>query len=285
MSGKHPAWLRQKGLEPAVLDRMKGLLDGLSLHTVCESAACPNQGRCFAEGTATFLILGDTCTRGCTFCAIDKGRPPPPDPAEPERVARAVHQLSLKHAVVTSVTRDDLPDGGARHFAETVIAIRRLNPTTSIEVLIPDFRGSIEALQTVVASAPRVINHNIETVPRLYGEVRPAADYGSSLNLLRMVKSLDAAIVTKSGLMLGLGEREEEVMAALQDLRAVHCDCLTLGQYLPPSTQHHPLVRYVTPEGFEEYGRLARQLGFIAVRSGPLVRSSYDALDMCAGLA
>ena len=277
ISGGQPLWLRQKAPDPLLLAEMEELLDGLSLHTVCEAAQCPNQGECFSCRTATFLLMGDTCTRNCRFCAIKKGRPLPLDPDEPQHVARAVSALKLKHAVVTSVTRDDLPDGGAGHFARTVEAIRQHNPEVSIEVLIPDFQGSPQALEEIITSEPQVINHNLETVPSLYAEVRPGAEYHRSLDLLRMVKVTNPRIVTKSGLMLGLGEQHSEVIKVMEELCAAGCDCLTIGQYLPPSPAHHQLVRYVTPSEFEQYQRTGMEMGFGAVVSGPLVRSSFKA--------
>jgi len=281
MISRHPPWLRQEAPAPFLLAEMKALLDGLSLHTVCEEAHCPNQGRCFSQGTATFIILGDICTRNCRFCAVKKGHPLPLDPAEPQNVALAVSRLKLKHAVITSVTRDDLPDGGARHFARTVEAIRQANPQTTIEVLIPDFQGSLEALRIVIDSLPEVINHNLETVPRLYPEVRPKADYHRSLALLQSVKSMvKGRIVTKSGIMVGLGEEHDEVVAVLNDLRAVGCDSLTIGQYLSPSPKHYQLVRYVTPQEFGGYQSLAEEMGFSSVASGPFVRSSFNAAEM-----
>ncbi|MFC1980878.1 lipoyl synthase [Chloroflexota bacterium] len=276
---RHPSWLRQRVPDPFAFTRMKLLFDNLSLHTVCESAQCPNQAQCFSQQTATFLIMGDVCTRNCGFCAIRKGLPLPLDPCEPRNVALAASKLRLKHAVVTSVTRDDLTDGGASHFARTIAAVQQSCHIT-IEVLVPDFQGSVEALQTIVDCFPEVINHNIETVPRLYHGVRPKADYWRSLQLLRTVKSLNHGIVTKSGLMLGLGERHHEVLAVMKDLRAAGCDCLTMGQYLPPSPGHYPLVRYIEPSEFKEYEDLATGIGFISVCSGPLVRSSFNALEM-----
>jgi len=224
--------------------------------------------------------MGDICTRNCRFCAIKKGNPSPLDPDEPRNVARVVANLNLKHVVVTSVTRDDLPDGGAAHFARTINAIRQTNPQTTIEVLIPDFEGSADALQIIVDSSPEVINHNVETVPRLYAEVRPKADYHRSLSLLRAVKSMNRKILTKSGLMLGLGEEQNEVIAVMEDLRAVCCDSLTIGQYLAPSSQHHPVTRYVTPREFKQYQSLGEGIGFSSVASGPFVRSSFNALEM-----
>ena len=284
MTNRLPVWLRQKAPSPSILAEMKALFDGLSLHTVCESAECPNQGYCFSKGTATFLILGNICTRNCRFCAIKKGRPSPIDPNEPENVARAVSMLKLKHAIITSVTRDDLPDGGAAHFAKTIDAIRQANPQTIIEVLIPDFQGSSSALKVVINSFPEIINHNVETVPRLYPEVRPKANYQQSLELLKRVKENDQRIATKSGLMLGLGERHNEVVRVMKELRQVDCDLLTLGQYLRPSSNHHPVCRYVPPSEFEEYKSIALEIGFSGVASAPLVRSSFNAAEMYSKL-
>ena len=284
MTNRLPIWLRQKAPPPSLLAEMKTLFDRLSLHTVCESAECPNQGQCFSQGTATFLILGDTCTRNCSFCAIRKGSPLPPDPTEPKNVAQAVNIMRLKHAVITSVTRDDLTDGGAWHFARTVAAIRQRTPQTSIEVLISDFQGSSSALKLVIDSAPEVINHNVETVPRLYHGIRPGADYQQSLKLLERVKESGPGIATKSGLMLGLGERYDEVVSVMEDLRQVKCNFLTLGQYLQPSTNHYPVCRYVTPEEFEEYKSIAVGMGFTGVASAPLVRSSFNAAEMYRSL-
>ncbi|MFH0913769.1 MAG: lipoyl synthase [Chloroflexota bacterium] len=280
VNSRHPLWLHKKGTPPAVLARMKELLDGLALHTVCEGAQCPNQGECFARGTATFLILGDTCTRHCRFCAVKKGTPRVLDAEEPHHVAQAAAHLKLGHVVITSVTRDDLPDGGAGHFALTVAAVREILPQAVIEVLTPDFQGSEEALKILLSSSPDIVNHNLETVPRLYPEVRPQADYRRSLEVLWQVKSLDEAMVTKSGLMLGLGEKREEVVEVMRDLRQVGCDLLTLGQYLPPSPQHIPLSRYVTPLEFQELGRIAKEMGFRSVASGPFVRSSFHAAEL-----
>jgi len=274
-----PSWLRQKAPDPSVLTEMEALLDGLSLHTVCEEARCPNQGRCFSKGTATFLILGDICTRNCRFCAIKKGKPLPLDPNEPRSVALAAGKLKLKHVVITSVTRDDLSDGGARHFVKTVESVRQINPQTTIEVLIPDFLGSLEALKIVIDSSPEIINHNVETVPRLYPDVRPKADYHRSLDLLRAAKSMDKGIVTKSGMMLGLGESRQEVIEVMSDLRQIGCDVLTIGQYLPPSLKHHRLVKYIPPEEFKEYANIGKQIGFRYVASEPLVRSSFHAAE------
>ena len=282
MSVRRPDWLIKKAPSAFILAEMETLLDGLSLHTVCESALCPNLGECFSRYTATFLLMGDICTRNCRFCAITKGEPSSLDPDEPWNVARAVGKLRLKHVVLTSVTRDDLPDGGAAYFVRTINAIRQANPQTTVEVLIPDFGGSPDALKTVVDSCPEVINHNVETVPRLYAAVRPKANYHRSLNLLRTVKSMGGRILTKSGLMLGLGEEHNEVVTVIEDLRAVGCDFLTIGQYLAPSSKHYPVIRYVTSEEFEEYKSLGERIGFSVVASAPFVRSSFRAAEMVA---
>lgn len=276
-----PEWLRKKLPDPATMEKMRGLLRRHWLHTVCEGALCPNQGECFSQGTATFLILGKTCTRNCTFCAIPtESHPAPPDPSEPENVAQAALELSLKHVVITSVTRDDLPDGGASHFAQTVQAIKKRNPEIVVEVLIPDLQGSWKDLATIIESGPEIINHNLETVPRLYPEVRPQAVYGRSLMLLKKVKEIAPGTVTKSGLMLGLGETREEVLQVFDDLREMSCDLLTLGQYLQPSGKHHPVVRYIPPEEFEEFREEGERRGFQAVFSGPFVRSSFHAAEV-----
>ena len=276
----HPIWLRHKDISPPVLNGMKSLLDGLSLHTVCEEAHCPNQGICFSKRAATFLIMGKICTRNCRFCAIRKGRPLPPDPDEPNNVAKAVDKLRLRHAVITSVTRDDLNDGGAHHFVETVNAVRQLNLETTIELLIPDFQGSRESLATVMETCPEVMNHNIETVPRLYPRVLPKSNYDLSLRVLREIKDIDGKQITKSGIMLGLGEKYSEAIEVMSDLISVGCDVLTIGQYLQPSHSHYPVARYVTPAEFERYRHIGIQMGFCSVASGPFVRSSFNAIDL-----
>jgi lipoic acid synthetase len=264
--------------DPEPLKKMRALLLRFGLNTVCEGALCPNRGECFGQGTATFLILGRTCTRNCTFCAIPSEKhPPAPDPGEPEAIAQATAELGLKHVVITSVTRDDLEDGGASHFAATVRALKKNEPRISVEVLIPDFQGSLAALEDVVLSSPDIINHNLETVPRLYPEVRPQAEYARSVHLLRRVKEINPEKITKSGLMLGLGEERKEVREVMADLREISCDLLTLGQYLCPSGKHHPVRRYIPPEEFEEWGREGENLGFKGVFSAPLVRSSFHA--------
>ncbi|MHB8983819.1 MAG: lipoyl synthase [Carboxydocellales bacterium] len=256
---------------------MEALLRRAELYTVCEGAMCPNMGECFSRGTATFMILGKICTRNCRFCAVNKGRPESLKPSEPFKVGEAVVNLGLKHVVITSVTRDDLADGGARHFALTIKEVHNLSPETSVEVLIPDFLGSREALCLVTEARPEIIGHNIETVPRLYSRVRPQANYLRSLELLNRVKHLDPGISTKSGIMLGLGESEAEVMEVLKDLRQVGCNFITLGQYLQPTKQHLPVLEFITPEAFEKYGRWAGEMGFSHVVSTPLARSSYHA--------
>ncbi len=276
---RRPEWLKVSPLDPTILNKMGRLMRDLKLHTICESARCPNCTECFRRATATFMILGDICTRDCTFCAVKKGSPLSPDPQEPEHIVTAVDKLGLRYVVVTSVTRDDLPDGGASQFAHTVKAIREYDPHIMVEVLIPDFRGSISALQTVIDASPTVLNHNIETVSRLYPEVRSKADYRHSIELLRQSKLLNNRILTKSGFMLGLGEVRQEVIELMADLRQAGCDFLTIGQYLQPSLRHHKVMKFVPPEEFEEYGKIGKQLGFRQVVSGPLVRSSFHAAE------
>jgi lipoic acid synthetase len=274
-------WLRRKLPDQESLQKMRILLRRHGLNTVCEGALCPNQGECFGRGTATFLILGRVCTRSCTFCAIpSEDHPPAPDPQEPEQVSLAADELGLKHVVITSVTRDDLEDGGASHFAATVRALKKNNPRVIVEVLIPDFQGSLASIQAVVESHPDIINHNLETVPRLYPQVRPQAVFSRSVELLKRVKEINPGKITKSGLMLGLGEENEEVLAALTALRRVSCDLVTLGQYLRPSGKHHPVVRYVPPEEFEKFRQEGERLGFKGVFAAPLVRSSFHAAEI-----
>jgi lipoic acid synthetase len=256
----------------------------LDLHTVCEEAACPNIGECWKERHATFMILGAVCTRACSFCNVATGRPDRLDPHEPERVGEAVAKLGLHHIVVTSVDRDDLDDGGAGHFARTIAAIRAAAPATTIEVLVPDFLRKEGAIETVVAAGPDVLNHNLETVPRLYAEVRPGARYFASLRLLDQAKGLDPAGFTKSGIMVGLGEDRAEVLQVMDDLRAAGVDFLTIGQYLQPTPKHHPIDRFVTPEEFDSYRRQALGKGFLMVSASPLTRSSYHAGDDFARL-
>ncbi len=274
---RKPPWLRVPFPGGPRYLRLKGVLRGAGLHTVCEEARCPNIGECFEAGTATFMILGDVCTRACGFCAVRSGRPAGLDAEEPSRVAEAVGRLGLKHAVITSVTRDDLPDGGASVFADTIRAIRRRSPATSVEVLIPDFGGAPQALATVMATRPHILNHNLETVPRLYPRVRPQAVYRRSLELLGRAKTLDRGVLTKSGLMVGLGESREELLEVMADLAAVGCDILTVGQYLQPTPRHLPVARYYHPDEFQELAEEGRRLGLRQVEAGPLVRSSYHA--------
>ncbi len=285
VSSVRPEWLRRSAPDPVVLAKMKELVDSLQLHTVCESAHCPNQGECFARGVATFMILGDVCTRNCTFCAVEHGQPASPNASEPEHVVEAVKKLGLRHVVITSVTRDDLPDGGAYQFAKVVEAIHSYDPRIIVEVLIPDFQGSLSALEVVVASHPAIVNHNVETAPRLYPRVRPQANYERSIELLKHAKSIGKELLTKSGLMVGLGERREEVIQVMEDLREVDCDFLTIGQYLRPSPNHHEVVRFVPPAEFEEYKNAGVAMGFRGVASAPYVRSSFQADEMFKGIS
>ncbi len=277
---KKPAWLKKRVSAGCEYQKVVKLLRDASLHTVCEEAHCPNLGECFSSGTATFMILGDHCTRNCRFCAVQHGTPEPPDSEEPLRVAEAVKEMGLRYAVVTSVTRDDLPDGGAGHFAAVIAATKERNPHTKVEVLIPDFKGSQKDLKTVVDARPHVLNHNLETVLRLYPNVRPQADYRGSLKLIQRVREMDRGMASKSGIMLGLGETDEEVSELLRDLLAVDCSLLTLGQYLAPSANHHPVVEYVSPERFSKWEKTALEMGFAGVASGPFVRSSFHAGEM-----
>jgi len=277
---KKPPWLKKRLPPFEDLAKVKSILDSAELHTVCEEARCPNLGDCFSKGTATILILGRICSRNCGFCAVEHGVSALPDEEEPEKVARAVRKMGLHYVVITSVTRDDLPDGGASHFAKTIQAVRALGEEIKIEVLIPDFKGDFSSLLTVVKACPDVLNHNIETISRLYPEVRPQADYKRSLHLLKRVKERDAQTFTKSGFMLGLGETEGEILSLLQDLREVGCDFLTIGQYLQPRADRLPVVRYTPPEEFEKYKRAGEEMGFKSVASGPFVRSSFHAAQM-----
>ncbi|MBI2913974.1 MAG: lipoyl synthase [Chloroflexi bacterium] len=284
-NGRKPPWLTVRFPGGPNYLRLKSVMRRGRLHTVCEEAHCPNVGECWEAGTATFMILGDTCTRACAFCAIKSGRPIGLDRLEPLRVANAVRQMGLRHAVVTSVNRDDQPDGGAAIFAATIRWIRRLSPGTSIEVLVPDFMGNWDALATVMDAQPEILNHNTETVPRLYRRVRHKARYERSLELLRRAKELDPRAVTKSGLMVGLGETKHELLLVVADLVDAGCDALTIGQYLRPSAKHAPLVRYYHPDEFAELKEAALRLGFKHVEAGPLVRSSYHAERQVPGLA
>lgn len=276
---KRPQWLRAPAPVGENYRDLKSLVDRLKLHTVCDSAACPNIGECWNHRTATFMILGNFCTRRCGFCAVQKGQPLDVDYNEPERVAEACEILGLKYAVVTSVNRDDRKDGGADLFALTIRAIRRRIPGCKVEVLVPDFQGNKDAMAAVMDAAPDVLNHNIETVPRLYRQVRVGARYERSLEMLAWAKSLRPDIPTKSGLMVGLGETNQEVLDTLADLRAHNVDFATVGQYLRPTQQHLPVLRYVTPGEFAEFKEAGRQLGFSHIESGPLVRSSYHAAE------
>jgi lipoyl synthase len=272
-----PDWIRERKLRLADLHEIKTVMRENALHTVCEEARCPNRGECFARGTATFLLLGDVCTRACGFCDIRNGRPLPVDPLEPQRVRAAVAELGLRFVVLTSVDRDDLPDGGAAHFAETIRAVRSLETRPGVEVLTPDFRGSPGSLAAVLAAEPDVFNHNVETVPRLYARVRRGARLDRSLDLLARAKAVSPGVTTKSGLMLGLGEREEEVRELLLRLREASVDIVTIGQYLRPSLENLPVHEYVSPEGFDRHRVFGESLGFRHVFAGPFVRSSYRA--------
>jgi lipoyl synthase len=275
-ASRKPPWLTVKAPTAQDWGRMKALLQACSLATVCQEAHCPNMGECFHAGVATFLVMGRTCTRQCRFCAVQHGKPAPLDPAEPDHLVAAVQQLGLRHVVVTSVTRDDLRDGGAQHLSECIRAVHR-GTAASVEALVPDFGGNESALATVLDAHPEVLGHNVEVVPRLYHQMRSGAGYERSLNLLQHAKELCASVYSKSGLMVGVGEREDEVVVVLQNLRDVRCDLVTIGQYLQPSPEHYPLVEYIRPEVFKHYGDVASRLGFGAVASGPLVRSSHRA--------
>lgn len=273
--GRKPEWLKKPLPRAAAVREMEGVLRTRHLHTVCESAKCPNKGECFERGTATFLIMGDTCTRDCRFCSVPGGRPGPLDAGEPEAVADAAATMGLSHVVITSVTRDDLPDGGAAHFAATVAAVRRRLPTATVEVLIPDLGGDTAALDVVLEVVPDVFNHNVETVPRLYRQVRPQADYRRSLEVLAYAARRGSSVV-KTGLMVGLGEEEDEVRSFLREARAAGVTAVTIGQYLRPSREHLPVVEYVPPAVFEDYRRFGEALGLV-VEAAPFVRSSYRA--------
>jgi lipoic acid synthetase len=277
---RKPPWLKKKIPPFKDLQKIKSILTETELHTVCEEARCPNLGECFSQGTATILILGRICTRDCGFCAVEHGGPVPPDEAEPHHVAQAIKKMGLQYVVITSVTRDDLPDGGASQFAKTIQAIREMDRETKVEVLVPDFKGDWNSLNRVLQEGPDVLNHNMETVRRLYAEVRPQADYERSLNLLKRSKETYPRIRSKSGFMLGLGESREEVLDLFQDLRAAKCDFLTIGQYLQPRANRLPVVRYIEPKEFEAYRKIGEEIGFKMVSSGPFVRSSFHASEM-----
>ena len=281
---RKPDWIRIRLTANPEVDRIKGILRQRKLASVCEEASCPNLSECFSHGTATFMIMGEICTRRCPFCDVAHGKPNPLDPDEPRQLAEAVAEMQLKYVVVTSVDRDDLKDSGAGHFAACIEAVRKANPTTTLEVLVPDFRGRMDiALSILADTPPDVFNHNLETVPRLYKKARPGADYEWSLDLLARYKSVQPDVQTKSGLMLGLGETFEEVVEVMKDCRRHNVDMLTLGQYLQPSRDHLPVDRYVHPDEFEALAEEARALGFKRVASGPLVRSSYQADQQAAG--
>ncbi len=274
---RKPEWIRVKAPNSPKYHETRKLMRSLNLTTVCEEAACPNIGECWTKEHATFMILGEVCTRACSFCNVATGRPDTLDPMEPVRVAVAVQKLGLRHVVVTSVDRDDLEDGGADHFVKTIHEIRRLSPGTTIEILTPDFKGKMGAAEVIAEARPDVFNHNLETVPRLYPSIRPGSRYFTSLQLLQRVKEIDPTIFTKSGIMVGLGEGREEVMQVMDDLRAADVDFLTIGQYLQPTPKHAKVEKFVTPEEFESYEKLARGKGFLMVSASPLTRSSYHA--------
>jgi lipoyl synthase len=280
---KHPDWIKVRAPVSPEYFRTRAILGELKLHSVCQEACCPNIGECFSHHTATFMLMGDVCTRNCPYCAVAHGKVRPLDPDEPRRIAEAVARLGLQHVVVTSVDRDDLPDGGAAHFAATARAIKQELPATRVEVLVPDFQGSLASVETVVASPVDIYNHNVETVPSLYRKARPGGQYRRSLEVLWHAKdrarSLKRNLLTKTGVMLGLGERRDELLEVMRDLREIECDILTLGQYLRPSKEHLPVERYVTPQEFSDLKRTGMELGFRHVESGPLVRSSYHAWE------
>ena len=282
---RKPAWIRARSPAGPAVQRLKKVLRENQLYTVCEEASCPNLGECFAHGTATFMIMGDICTRRCPFCDVAHGRPDPLDADEPQNLAVTIEAMGLSYVVITSVDRDDLRDGGAGHFAACIQSVRTINPQTQIEILVPDFRGRMQrALKILHQAPPDVFNHNLETVPRLYKKVRPGSDYRWSLDLLKQFKQVHPEVPSKSGLMLGLGETIAEVEQVMQDMRAHHVEMLTLGQYLQPGRHHLPVDRFVHPDEFEALGETARKLGFSKVASGPMVRSSYHADQQAAGL-
>ena len=281
-----PSWLRVRSSDTENRRAVEEILRGLNLNTVCAAANCPNYFECFSKKTATFMILGTQCTRNCRFCNVTNGTPDHPNADEPANIANAIKELGLAYAVVTSVTRDDLPDGGAAHFAETIRSINRISPETAVEVLIPDLRGDIDSLKVIASADPTVISHNMETIRRLYAAVRPAADYHRSLKVLGQIRQLNPSIRAKSGFMVGLGETKEEVRELLADLRSAGVEFVTIGQYLAPTKEHIPVHEYITPEQFAEYGSMAKEMGFEFVASAPLVRSSYmahEALETLEG--
>ncbi len=280
MTERLPTWFKKRIPSPAVMTEINNLMENLQLHTICQNAICPNIGDCYSRHTATFLIMGNICTRHCSFCAVSKGKPEPLDDSEPLHLVEAANKLRLGHIVITSVTRDDLPDGGASHFARVIGLLKLENPQTTVEVLVPDFAGSKSALETVINARPDILNHNIETVPRLYPDVRPLANFERSLDLLRLAKTMDSAVTTKSGLMVGLGETVEEVGQVMLSLRTVGCDILTIGQYLQPSSKHHPVRSFISPGQFEDFAQIGKKMGFRGVASAPLVRSSFEAASL-----
>lgn len=279
-----PEWLRRSVLNTEANRGTRQILKSQGLNTICESGRCPNKGECWSKGTATFMLMGAVCTRTCSFCAVNKGKPDPLDPEEPGRIVEAARQMNLRHVVLTSVNRDELPDQGSSHFATTIRMLYENIPGIAVEVLTPDFQGRRDCIETVLAAKPTVYNHNVETVPRLYKRVRPGSKYQRSLDVLQMSKEIDPSIHTKSGLMLGLTETRDEVLEVMQDLRNVGCDFLTLGQYMRPTRDNLPVDRYVTPEEFDELGKLGWEMGFNMVHSGPLVRSSYHAGELAEQL-
>lgn len=279
MALRKPEWIRVKMQGGTQQNKVNSLMSNLSLNTVCDEANCPNRMECYTRGTATFMILGKNCTRNCTFCNVTREKPDKVDPKEPENVAKAISKLGLKHAVITSVTRDDLEDQGANQFVRVVEEIRKATPKVTIELLIPDMQGDKDLIDIIIDSEPNILNHNIETVPELYDKVRPMANFERSIELLDYVKKIKPDMRTKSGIMLGLGETEEQVLEVFKRLREVDCDMLTLGQYLQPTAKHIPVVEYITPDQFNEYKEIALSMGFKRVASAPLVRSSYYAED------
>jgi lipoic acid synthetase len=282
---RRPPWIKVRAPGGEAYDNLRALMRSKTLHTVCEEAQCPNIGECWGKGTATFLMMGDTCTRSCGFCDIKTGRPNPLDWAEPNRIAQSVRAMNLRHVVITSVNRDDRPDGGAPIFAMVIRRIRQLQPGCSIEVLIPDFKGSRAALKLVMDAQPEILNHNVETVPRLFRKVQPQDDYGWALATLKNAKEMDPLVLTKTGIMLGLGETFDEVVTVMRDLADLKVDILTLGQYLQPSKKHLPIERYWTPAEFEQLRQIGLEMGFKWVESGPLVRSSYRAEEQVRALS
>lgn len=282
MLKRKPSWLKVKIELSSNLKQVQALTRTLNLNTVCQEANCPNRLECYNKGTAAFMILGSVCTRNCRFCNVSSGKPDAVDCNEPVHVAEAIKKLDLKHAVITSVTRDDLPDGGAMHFNNVINEIHKLNPNTSVEVLIPDLKGDLDSLKIILDAKPEILNHNVETVPRLYKDVRPQAIYKRSMDLLYNVKKINSNILTKSGFMLGLGETEEEIIQLLKELKEINCDIVTIGQYLAPSEEHIEVVEYIHPDVFEKYRQIGMDMGFKYIASSPLVRSSYNAAKALA---